>query len=368
MDIGQFFSLVNAHPWAYPVIVLNLAVIFINGWTDGPNAIATCVTTRCIRPYKAVVIAAIGNLVGILLVGLLGTLLANLTDFGSVAKTIASLANFDTSTDTALTNALIAVSAGLLSIVIWSLGSTFFGFPSSESNELVGGITGGAMALGALAGENWFAMVGWSAWIKVLIGFFGSLILGFILGYGLTKLIEVICRKMTRGKTTRFFVKAQIVSAGAMSFVHGVQDGSKFIGVFILLAVMLSQGGTVDVSELQNAWWLYVPVALVMAGGTLMGGYSIIKTLGKDMADLQKYQAFATDIASVIGLLLATFFGLPVSTGSVKSTSILGCGASRGIKKVHWNVAGEMIGSWIVIFPATALIGFVFTLLFASIF
>jgi PiT family inorganic phosphate transporter len=86
------------------------------------------------------------------------------------------------------------------------------------------------------------------------------------------------------------------------------------------------------------------------------------------MADLQKYQAFATDIASVIGLLLATFFGLPVSTGSVKSTSILGCGASRGIKKVHWNVAGEMIGSWIVIFPATALIGFVFTLLFASIF
>jgi PiT family inorganic phosphate transporter len=78
-----------------------------------------------------------------------------------------------------------------------------------------------------------------------------------------------------------------------------------------------------------------------MGGGTLMGGYSIIKTLGKEMAVLQKHQAFATDIASVIGLLMATFFGLPVSTGTVKSTSILGCGASRGIRHVHWNVAGK---------------------------
>ena len=106
------------------------------------------------------IIAAIGNVLGILLIGLLGSYLAELTEFGSVAKTIASLANFDVSTDASLTNALIAVSAGLLSIVIWSLGSTYFGFPSSESNELVGGVTGGAMALGALAGMNWFSMVG----------------------------------------------------------------------------------------------------------------------------------------------------------------------------------------------------------------
>ena len=363
MDIAQFFALVNAHPWAYPVIILNLLVIFINGWTDGPNAIATCVTTRCLTPRKAVIIAAVGNVAAILLLGLLG---AWISDFGSVASTVASLVQFNTATEAGLTDALIALSAGLLAIVAWSLGSTYFGFPSSESNELVGGVTGGAMALGALSGGNWFAMVGWGAWIKVLIGFFGSLILGFVLGYGLTKLIEVICRPLTRKITTRFFTKGQIFSAAAMSFVHGLQDGAKFIGVFILLASMLKNG--TDLSGLQTAWWLLVPVALVMGGGTLMGGYSIIKTLGKEMATLQKYQAFATDIASVIGLLLATFFGLPVSTGSVKSTSILGCGATRGIRKVHWDVAGEMIGSWVVIFPATALIGFLFTLLFATIF
>src|SRR5574344_1672778 len=363
MSINQFFAIVGEHPWAIVALVLNLLVIFINGWTDGPNAIATCVTTRCLKPRTAVLIAAVGNFVAILFLGLIG---AWISDFGSVAKTIASLVQFTTTTEAGLTDALIAISAGLLAIVIWSLGSTYFGFPSSESNELVGGITGGAIALAVLGGQPWYSLVGWSAWIKVLIGFFGSLILGFFLGFVLTKLIEYLCRKMTRGATTRFFTKGQIFSAGAMSFVHGLQEGAKFIGIFILLASMLKGGE--DLSTLQTAWWLLLPVALVMGGGTLMGGYSIIKTLGKDMANLQKYQAFATDIASVIGLLLATFFGLPVSTGSVKSTSILGCGATRGLKKVHWDVAGKMIGSWVLIFPGTALIGFLFTLLFASIF
>lgn len=364
MSIGQFFSLVNAHPLAYLVILLNVAVIFINGWTDGPNAIATCVTTRCLSPKKAVFMAAFFNLLGVLCIGFLASYLS---DFSSVSKTIASLISFNTSSDGALNDALAALSSGLIAIVIWSLGSTYFGFPSSESNELVGGITGAGMALSALAGLNWFSAIAWSSWYKVLYGFFGSLILGFVLGYGLTKLIQVLCRKMRRGPTTRFFSKGQIASAALMSFVHGIQDGAKFIGVFILLASMLaSRGG--DVSSLESAWWMYVPTAIIMTAGTLMGGYSIIKTLGSEMAQLEKYQAFATDIASVIGLLLATFLGLPVSTGSVKSTAILGGGAAKSWRKVHWNVAGEMIGSWIIIFPLTALIGFLFTLLLASIF
>lgn len=363
MTLSQFFALANQQPWAYVVILLNFAVIFINGWTDGPNAIATCVTTRCLEPKKAVVLAAVFNLAGALMIGWLG---AMISDVGSVAKTIASLVSFDLSTPELMTDALIAVSAGLSAIVIWSLASTYFGFPSSESNELVGGISGAAMALAALAGKNWFSTITWSSWIKVLYGFFGSLILGFLLGYLITKAIEIICAKMRRGATTRFFTKGQIVSAAGMSFVHGMQDGAKFIGIFILLASMLSNGSSLD--SLASQWWLYVPVAVVMFAGTFMGGYSIIKTLGSQMAHLQKYQAFATDIASVIGLLLATFLGLPVSTGSVKSTSILGGGCTRSFKAVHWDVAGKMIGSWVAIFPLTALIGFALTACFASIF
>jgi len=360
MNISEFFNLANAHPWAYVALLFNFGVVFINGWTDAPNCIATCVTTRCLEPKKAIVMAAVGNLIGTLLVGFLAHYLST----GDVSQTIASIVDLSSFS---LDHALIAISFGLLANILFSLGCTYYGFPSSQSNALVGGLTGSAMALAALSGINWFNPVGWDAWKKVLIGFFGSIALGFVLGYGLTYLIQLICRKLRKGETTRFFTNGQIVASGLMSIAHGIQDGAKFIGIFILLVAMLNGNDTAN-SALQTTWWLYVPVAVVMGGGTLMGGYSIIKTLGRDMASLQKYQAFATDVASVIGLLLATFFGLPVSTGSVKSTSILGCGATRGLKKVHWDVAGKMIGSWILIFPGTALIGFLFTLLFASIF
>lgn len=365
MTITDFFNLVNGHPWAYVAIVLNFIVIFINGWTDGPNAIATCVMTRAMKPKAAVVMAAICNFLGVLCIGFLAQYLS---DFGDVSTTIANLANWPAGIS--VDRELVAISGGLVAIIVWSLGSTYFGFPSSESNELVGGITGAIVCLAAVNGEtNWFSYVGWSAWVKVLYGFFGSLILGFLLGYALTKLIELICLHSRKGQTTRFFSKGQVFSAGFMSFVHGIQDGAKFIGVFIMIAAMLllnGQGTNYDaaIKSLSGSWWMYVPVSFVMLGGTLMGGYNIIKTLGHDMAKLQMYQAFATDIASAIGLLLATFFGIPVSTGTVKSTAILGCGASKSLRRVHWNVAGEMIGSWILIFPLTAVIGFVFTIAF----
>jgi inorganic phosphate transporter, PiT family len=365
MNLSEFIELSNAHPWAYVAIALNFAVVFINGWTDAPNSIATCISTKALTAKKAIIMAAICNLLGVLCIGFLSYYLSDTHD---VSQTIARLVTFD---PTRLDDNLIAVSSGLIAIICWSLGSTFFGFPSSESNELVGGITGAALALAATNGSSdWFANIGWSEWGKVLIGFFGSLVLGFLLGYIIVKLIELICRKMRRGATTRFFTKGEIVSSGLMAFVHGIQDGAKFIGVFIMIAAMLvsSAGSTSDTASLAGEWWIVVPVAVVMTLGTSLGGYKIIKTVGAGMATLQKYQGFATDIASTIGLLLATFYGLPVSTGTVKATSIVGSGAAKSWRKVHWDVTAEMVGSWILIFPGTALIGFIFTLIFASIF
>jgi PiT family inorganic phosphate transporter len=368
MSLSDFLNLASLHPWAYVAIVLNFGVIFINGWTDGPNSIATCVTTRAMKARSAVIMSAIFNFLGVLCIGFLAKFL---TDFADVSQTIASLVRWPS--DISVDRELVAICGGLFAIVVWSLGSTYFGFPSSESNELVGGVSGAVICIALFAGQsNVFTYLGWNAWAKVLYGFFGSLILGFLLGWALTKLIEVICQKMTRGKTTRFFTKSQIASAGMMSFIHGIQDGAKFIGVFIMVAGMLAlsspqyAGDEYDsvIVGLAGQWWMYVPVAFVMGGGTLMGGYNIIRTLGKDMAKLQMYQAFATDIASAIGLLLATFFGIPVSTGTVKSTAILGCGASKGYRRVHWDVAGKMVGSWVAIFPLTAVIGFVFTAIF----
>jgi inorganic phosphate transporter, PiT family len=367
MSITEFFNLANAHPWTYVALLFNFGVVFINGWTDAPNCIATCVTTRCLEPKKAIIMAAIGNLIGTILVGFLAHYLST----GDVSQTIASIVDLSSFS---LDHALIAISFGLLANILFSLGCTYYGFPSSQSNALVGGLTGSAMALAALAGKNWFSAVGWDAWEKVLIGFFGSIALGFVLGYGLTYLIQLICRKMKKGDTTRFFTRGQIVASGLMSIAHGIQDGAKFIGVYLVIAAMLKCGTdsslslSTTVANLLGRPWIVIPVAIVITCGTLVGGKSIIKTMGSGMAKLDKYRGFATDIAAFLGLMLATIFGLPVSSGTVKATAIMGCGAAKSFRQVHWGKAGEMVLSWILIFPGTALIAFVLTMIFASIF
>ena len=361
MTIQEFFQLCNQHPWAYIALIINFGVVFVNGWTDGPNAIATCVTTRAMRPKPAVIMCAVLNAAGVIVIGAFSKYISALLG-GDVSKTIASLVNWGNSS---IDQMLCAIACGLLSIVVVSLVCTFFGFPSSQSNCLIGGITGAGLAL-MILGNN--GSIGIEPWIKVMIGFVGSLILGFVLGYGFTLLIQVLFKKVTKGKSTRFFNAGQIVTSGLMSFMHGVQDGAKFLGISILIGAILSTASGGDTATALNAltgvWWMYIPVAIFITVGTMMGGYKIIKTMGKGMAILKKYQAFATDIAASIALLLATFFGLPVSTGTVKSTAIMGGGAARSFKRVKWPVAGRMVAFGIAAFPASAIVGLLLTLIF----
>ena len=359
MSIQEFFTLCNAHPWAYVALVINFGVVFVNGWTDGPNSIATAVTTRAMTPRAAVIMCAVLNAIGVVIIGAFASYISALVG-GDVSQTIANLVNWGSSSPDEI---LCAVACGLLAIVVVSLICTYFGFPSSQSNCLVGGITGAGLGLMALGSGG---SIGISPWIKVLIGFFGSLVIGFILGYGLTYLIQLLFRKVTKGKSTRFFNVGQIVTSGLMSFMHGVQDGAKFLGISILIGAILASANGGDYSgalvSLSGTWWIYIPVAVFITLGTFMGGYNIIKTMGKGMAILKKYQAFATDIAASIALLLATFFGLPVSTGTVKSTAIMGGGAARSFRRVKWPVAGRMVMFGVIVFPASALVGFLLVL------
>ena len=361
MGIQEFFSLCNNHPWAYVALFINFGVVFVNGWTDGPNSIATAVTTRAITPKKAVTMCAILNAAGAIVIGAFSQYISKLVG-GDVSQTIANLVDWGSASADQI---LCGIACGLLAIVVVSLLCTYFGFPSSQSNCLVGGITGAGLAI-IFLGKG--GSIGVNPWIKVLIGFVGSLILGFALGYGLTLLIQVLFRKVTRGKTTRFFNVGQIVTSGLMSFMHGVQDGAKFIGISILIGAILSSASGGSQAEallaLSGQWWIYIPVAIFITLGTFMGGYNIIKTMGKGMATLQKYQAFATDIAASIGLLLATFFGLPVSTGTTKSTAIMGGGAARSFRRVKWNTAGRMVLWGVIVFPASAIVGLILTFIF----
>ncbi|WP_261798753.1 inorganic phosphate transporter [Bacillus tuaregi] len=328
--------------------VLTLGVIIVNGWTDAPNAIATCISTRAMRMGSAIFMAAVFNLLGVIAMTMLNQ---------KVAETIYNMVDFHGDVD----DALVALCAALTAIVLWATAAWVFGIPTSESHALIAGLSGAAIAL-----QGGFSGINGEEWVKVLYGLVLSTVLGFVLGFVVVKLVELFCRRMDRQKTNRFFGKAQIMSAAGMAFMHGAQDGQKFIGVF-LLGMFLSKGQT-QAAEVIIPLWLMIICASVMGLGTSIGGYRIIKSVGMDMVKLEKYQGFSADLAGVICLLLSTAGGIPVSTTHTKTTAIMGVGAARRIRNVNLGIVREMVLAWVLTFPCCGLVGYLIAKLFISIF
>ena len=176
----------------------------------------------------------------------------------------------------------------------------------------------------------------------------------------------MICKNMDRRKTNSFFTKGQIVGAACTAFMHGAQDGQKFMGVF-MLGIFLANGQS-NVTEFTIPVWLMVLCSLVMAFGTSIGGYRIIKSVGMGMVKLEKYQGFCADIAASSALLLSSVSGIPVSTTHTKTTAIMGVGASKRLSSVNWGTVKEMVYAWILTFPGCGLIGYIMALIFMRIF
>lgn len=324
-------------------IGLVLAVIFVNGWTDAPNAIATAVSTRCLSPRAAVIMAVIFNTLGAGFMTLINA---------KVAETITKMVNFDSATQSA-NDPLIVLAASLMAIVIWATAAWYFGIPTSESHALIAGITGGAIALG-----NGFNAINPLEWRKVLIGLGISSVLGFISGFVFVRLIGFIFKHMRRATANKVFTGGQIFGAGWMAFMHGAQDGQKFMGVF-MLALYLNNVVTKSADgSFKVEWWLIIVCSLVMGLGTSAGGYRIIKAVGMDMVKLEKYQGFAADIAAASCLLLSSLTGIPVSTTHTKTTAIMGVGTARRISSVNWTVVKDMVLAWVLTFPGCGLIGY----------
>jgi PiT family inorganic phosphate transporter len=348
LNLSDFLSQLVTNPVLLITVLLTLGVILINGWTDAPNAIATCISTKAITPKKAIIMAAIFNFFGVLVMTLVNSTVAqtiyNMVDFGGDARTSS-----------------IALCAALFGIVIWATLAWVFGIPTSESHALIAGISGAAIAL-----QNSFSGINGNEWIKVIYGLGLSTLLGFGSGWVVVKIIELICKRMNRRKTQKFFKHGQIAGGAAMAFMHGAQDGQKFMGVF-LLGVFLAQGNS-NVTVFQIPIWLMVLCSLVMAIGTSIGGYRIIKTVGMDMVKLEQYQGFATDISAAGCLLLSSVLGLPVSTTHTKTTAIMGVGSAKRISLVKWSVVKEMVLTWVLTFPGCGLIGYIMAKLFIMLF
>lgn len=344
----DFWQELLSSPALLVTSVLTLGVILVNGWTDAPNAIATCISTRSMDPRSAIIMAAVFNFLGVLVMTLVNA---------TVAQTIYKMVDFGGNSH----EALIALCAALLSIVLWATAAWWFGIPTSESHALIAGISGAAIAVhGGIAGINP------SEWVKVIYGLFLSTGMGFGAGWFTVKLIEKIFRRMERRKTFGFFKNAQIAGAAGMAFMHGAQDGQKFMAVF-MLGMFLAKGQA-NVTEFHIPIWLMLLCSIIMSLGTSIGGLRIIKSVGMDMVKLDKHQGFSADLAAVISLLTASITGIPVSTTHTKTTAIMGVGAAKRLSSVNWGIVREMVSAWVLTFPGCGLIGFLMAKLFMWLF
>lgn len=275
----------------------------------------------------------------------------------AVASTISNMVDFGNNTH----YAMIALCAALLSIVVYSVTASFFGIPTSESHSLIAGLSGAAIAL-----QHGTAGINGSEWIKVIYGLVLSLALGFFTGWLICKIITILCRELDRRKANRFFRVAQIIGAAAMSFMHGAQDGQKFIGV-LFLGIAFSNGQS-SVSGMEIPVWLMLLCSIVMGLGTSVGGEKIIKSVGMDMVKLERYQGFSADLAGAMCLLFSSLFGIPVSTTHTKTSAIMGVGAVKRISAINFGIVKDMMLTWIFTFPGCGLISFVMAKIFMYVF
>lgn len=344
----DFLQQLAGNPLLAVTVILTLGVILVNGWTDAPNAIATCVSTRAMKASSAILMAAVFNFLGVFIMTMVNS---------NVAMTIYNMVDFGTNTG----DATIALCAALFAIVFWATAAWKFGIPTSESHALIAGLSGAAIALhGDLSGINP------SEWVKVIYGLVLSTFLGFLFGFVCTRIIEFCFRHVDRRKANPKFKKAQVAAGAAMAFMHGAQDGQKFMSVF-LLGIFLVNGDS-QTNEFVIPIWLMIVCSIVMACGTSIGGYRIIKSVGLDMVHLDTYQGFAADLGAAGCLLLSSLTGIPVSTTHTKTTSIMGVGASKRLSAVNWKIVKEMSLAWIFTFPGCGLLGFIVAKIFMYIF
>jgi PiT family inorganic phosphate transporter len=309
------------------VVVLAVFFDYINGFHDTANAIATSVATRALHPRQAIVMAAAFNFIG----AFAGT---------AVAKTIGSgLVQEATTTQT-------VVIAALLGAITWNLLTWLLGLPSSSSHALIGGLLGATLVAAGAGAYKLDGIFG-----KVLVPMVVSPVLGFLGAFALMLAIYWIFRRVHRRPLGRAFKRIQVLSAGFMAFSHGSNDAQKTMGIITL--ALFTAGVIPDVSV---PTWVIVTSATALSLGTAIGGWRIMRTMGRRVVDLEPVHGFAAETTSATILFATAHFGIPVSTTHVISSAIMGVGTSRGARGVRWGVARDILVAWVLTLPAAGLV------------
>jgi PiT family inorganic phosphate transporter len=308
------------------VIALALGFDFLNGMRDASNIVATMISSRAFSPGTALGIAAVAEFLGPFLFGV------------AVARTIGEdIAQIDVLT-------LAVIASALVGAIGWNLVTWYFGIPGSSSHALIGGMVGAVIVA---AGPEAIKAGGLN---KVLIALVLSPLIGFLIGFLMTRLIYFF----VRGATPRiniFFKRSQLVTAVAIAFSHGTNDAQKTMGI-ITLSLVIS--GVLPAFQVPT--WVIAVSAAAIAIGTSLAGWRMIRTLGGKFYKIRPLHSFATQLSSAGVILAASFFGVPVSTSQVVSSAIIGVGAAERANKVRWSVAEDIITAWLITIPASGLL------------
>jgi PiT family inorganic phosphate transporter len=316
------------------VIIVAMGFNYTNGFHDAANAIATSVSTRALTPRFALLMAAVGNLVG------------SLPFFGLAGKVAATVGTGIISPPSNVSG-LGVVMGGLLGAITWNLITWYFGLPSSSSHALIGGLVGAALASGTTQ-VFWHGITD-----KVILPMFISPFIGFFLGYVVMLTIRWTFRNGHPAKLNRGFRIAQSFSAFTMSVGHGLQDASKTIGIVALALVLGGQIGP----HTATPTWVYLLSAVVLSLGTYSGGWRIIRTLGRRIIHLGPPEGFAAEIVASSVLWTTAELGYPISTTHTITSAIMGVGATKRLSAVRWAVAGNIVVAWFLTLPAAGLVG-----------
>ena len=317
--------------WAVLVISLALLFAFSNGFHDAANVVSTMIMTRAVSPRRALLIAAACELIAPLFLG------------GAVAKTIGEdIIRFPAYDPASIPTSAAFLVAALVGAVLWNLITWFFGFPSSSSHALIGGMVGaGLIAYGP-------SKIIWGGLFYIAASLVISPLLGLIFGMLFLKMTLHIFRNATP-KVNYFFNRMQIPSSVALAISHGSNDVQKSIGLIAMAFMLLGFS-----SSFQAPLWVIASCGTATALGTASGGWKIIKTMGSKIYRLRSVHAFCAQTSSAVVIFGAALVGGPVSTTHVVSSSIMGVGAGQRISAVRWGVAKNIILAWVITIPASA--------------
>jgi PiT family inorganic phosphate transporter len=319
-------------------LAISFALLFAltNGFHDAANAIATLVATRGARPGEAILLSAVFNLAGALLLGT------------AVADTIAGIVTVSPS------EAVAVIGSGLLAAVAWNVLTWQRGLPSSSAHALVGGLVGAALAEAGAGAVNWGGLDGWkpNGVLGVLIALAVSPVVGLGFGFGLMRLNERLVRRATRRVNGPIRAAEWVMSAG-LSLSHGANDAQKSMGA---VAALLLATGHLD--SLSVPLWVKLACGTALTFGTALGGWRIVRTIGRRIVHLAPLAAFTSQTASTVTILGASLAGAPVSTTQVVASSVVGVGGGhRRWRHVRWNVVRAMGAAWLLTLPVSAALG-----------